>query len=61
MRLADGFIGKDGKTLAPYINSSKIVEIIEIASPVEKVKRLDELNRALSKQTGPVIIIAFKK
>ena len=61
MRLADSFIGKDGKTLAPYINNSKIIEIVEISSNSELQKKLEELKRSLLKKTDKFVIIALKQ
>jgi hypothetical protein len=60
MRLADSFIGKDGKTLAPYINNSKIIEIVEINSNSEIQRKLDEVKKALLKQSMGYIIAVFK-
>jgi hypothetical protein len=60
MRLADSFIGKDGKTLAPYINNSKIIEIVEISSSADMQRRIDEVKRAISKQSGTYLVAVFK-
>ena len=60
MRIADSLIGKDGKVLSPFINNTKIVEIVEISSNSEIAKKLDELKKAVSRQSGSYTIIAFK-
>ena len=60
MRLADSFKGKDGGTLSSLIARSKIVEIVEISSSPEASKKLDEIKKAISQQSGTFTIIAFK-
>ena len=61
MRLADSFIGKDGRSISPYISNSKVIEIIEITSNVEIPKKLDELRRSLSKQSINYMILVLKR
>ncbi len=62
MRLADSFIGKDGKALSPYINSSKIVEVVEISSSANVSRSLDEIRKAISKNSSATyLVVAFKQ
>jgi len=62
MRLAETFIGKDGRILAPYINSSKIIELVEISSSSQVSKQLDEVRKALSKNpSATYLVVVFKQ
>jgi len=62
MRLADTLIGKDGKVLSPFVNNSKIVEVIEISSSTNVAKSLDEIRKALAKNSSATyLVVAFKQ
>ena len=62
MRLADTLIGKDGKALSPFINNSKIVEVVEISSSTNASKSLDEIRKTLAKNTSAnYLVVAFKQ
>ena len=62
MRLADTLIGRDGKVLSPIINSSKIVEVVEVSSSANVSKAMDDLRKCLSKNSSATyLIVAFKQ
>ena len=62
MRLADSFIGKDGKILAPYINNSKIIELVEISSSSQVSKQIDEIKKSISKNpSATYLVVVFKQ
>ena len=62
MRLADSLIGKDGKVLSPFVNNSKIVEVIEISSSTNVAKSLDEIRKTLAKNSSAsYLVVAFKQ
>jgi hypothetical protein len=62
MRLADTLIGKDGKVLSPFVNNSKIVEVIEISSSTNVAKSLDEIRKTLAKNSSAsYLVVAFKQ
>ena len=61
MRLAETYIGKDGRALSPFIASSKIVEVVEISSGANLTKQLDEIRKSLSKsQNATYLVVAFR-
>jgi hypothetical protein len=61
MRLAETYIGKDGKALSPFIASSKIVEVVEISSGANLSKQLDEIRKSLSKSpSATYLVVAFR-
>ena len=61
MRLAETYIGKDGKALSPFIASSKIVEVVEISSGTNLSKQLDEVRKSLSKSpSATYLVVAFR-
>ena len=62
MRLADTLIGKDGKVISPFVNNSKIVEVIEISSSTNVAKQLDEIRKTLAKNSSATyLVVAFKQ
>ena len=62
MRLADTLIGKDGKVLSPFVNNSKIVEVVEISSSTNVSKQLDEVRKTLAKNpSATYLVVAFKQ
>jgi len=62
MRLADTLVGKDGKALSPFINNSKIVEVIEISSSTNVSKQLDDIRKTLAKNSSAsYLVVAFKQ
>lgn len=61
MRLAETYIGKDGKALSSIISSSKIVEVVEISSGANLSKQLDEVRKSLSKSpSATYLVVAFR-
>ena len=61
MRLAETYIGKDGKALSSIIASSKIVEVVEISSGANLSKQLDEIRKSLSKSpSATYLVVAFR-
>jgi len=62
MRLADSLIGKDGKVISPFVNNSKIVEVVEISSSTNVSKQLDEVRKTLAKNSSATyLVVAFKQ
>ena len=62
MRLADTLIGKDGKVISPFVNNSKIVEVVEISSSTNVAKQLDEVRKTLAKNSSATyLVVAFKQ
>ena len=62
MRLADSLIGKDGKVISPFVNNSKIVEVVEISSSTNVSKSLDEIRKTLAKNSSATyLVVAFKQ
>ena len=61
MKLADTFIGKDGKALSAHINNAKIADLLEISSSSDIHKKLDELKKSLSKNSSATyLVVAFR-
>lgn len=62
MRLADSFIGKDGRVLSQHINNSKIVDVAEITSSSEIPKKLEDIRRTLAKNSSTkYLVVVFKQ
>ena len=62
MRLADTLIGKDGKVISPFVNNSKIVEVIEISSSTNVSKQLEEVRKTIAKNSSATyLVVAFKQ
>ena len=62
MRLADSLIGKDGKVISPFVNNSKIVEVVEISSSTNVSKQLDDIRKTLAKNSSATyLVVAFKQ
>lgn len=62
MRLADTLIGKDGKVISPFVNNSKIVEVVEISSSTNVSKQLDDIRKTLAKNSSATyLVVAFKQ
>ena len=62
MRLADTLIGKDGKLISPFVNNSKIVEVVEISSSTKVSKQLDDIRKTLAKNSSATyLVVAFKQ
>ena len=62
MRLADTLIGKDGKLISPFVNNSKIVEVVEISPSTNVSKQLDDIRKILAKNSSATyLVVAFKQ
>ena len=62
MRLADTLIGKDGKVISPFVNNSKIVEVVEISPSTNVSKQLDDIRKILAKNSSATyLVVAFKQ
>ena len=61
MKLTEALIGKDGKSIEPYLRNTKIAELVEITSSSEVVKKLDDIKRAMSRNTfASYLVVALK-
>lgn len=61
MKLTEALIGKDGKSIEPYLRNTKIAELVEITSSSEVVKKLDDIKRAMSRNTSAsYLVVALK-
>jgi hypothetical protein len=61
MKLTEALIGKDGKTIEPYLRNTKIAELVEISTSSEITKKLEDIRKAMSRNSSAsYLVIALR-
>ena len=61
MKLTEALIGKDGKSIEPYLRDTKIAELVEISTSGEITKKLDDIRKAMSRNSSAsYLVIALR-
>ncbi len=61
MKLANIYIGKEGRTIAHLIKDATVVGLVEVDGAAEAAKKLEEIKKIVSKVTSSsYLVVAFK-